>query len=132
MKSALAGLSRISASPDARRFALMIFLVGLGVEVSRAAQTTFFLQNVGADKLPLVFVCFAAVMVTMPSKTSTRVRSGVTSRENSVPRTAHPSWEWYGRVIVSFPTSRNRRCVHGGATASVTSSGWASTVCGTT
>lgn len=45
----------------------MIFLVGLGVEVSRAAQTTFFLQNVGADQLPLVFVCFAAVMVTMSS-----------------------------------------------------------------
>ena len=45
----------------------MIFLVGLSVEVSRAAQTTFFLQNVGADKLPLVFVCFAAVMVTMSS-----------------------------------------------------------------
>jgi len=39
---------------DSRRFALLIFLVGLGVEVSRVAQTTFFLKHAGADQLPLV------------------------------------------------------------------------------
>jgi len=48
---------------ESRRFALLIFLVGLGVEVSRVAQTTFFLKHAGADQLPLVFVAFAAVMV---------------------------------------------------------------------
>jgi hypothetical protein len=63
MSVAITGLTRISANPEARRFASMIFLVGLGVEVSRVAQTTFFLQNVGADQLPLVFICFATVMV---------------------------------------------------------------------
>lgn len=77
MRSAIASFTRIAANPGARRFASMIFLVGFGVEVSRVAQTTFFLQNVGADQLPLVFICFAMVMVVASSvyaKAAQRVR----------------------------------------------------------
>lgn len=63
MKAALRSFALIADSPDARRFALLMFIVGLGVELSRVAQTTFFLQNAGADHLPLVYVAFAIVMV---------------------------------------------------------------------
>ena len=67
MRSAIASFTEIAANPAARRFASVIFLVGFGVEISRAAQTTFFLQNVGADQLPAVFICFAMVMVAASS-----------------------------------------------------------------
>jgi hypothetical protein len=63
MNAALEGFRTVFRSEDASRLALLIFLAGLGVEVSRVAQTTFFLQVAGADQLPLVFVAFAAVMV---------------------------------------------------------------------
>ena len=67
MKGALDGIALVYRSADARRLAMLIFLIGLGVEVSRVAQTTFFLQHAGADQLPLVFVAFAAVMVVASS-----------------------------------------------------------------
>lgn len=63
MSSAWNGFGGVRRNANARRFALLIFLVGLGVEVSRVAQTTFFLQYAGAEQVPLVFVAFAAVMV---------------------------------------------------------------------
>lgn len=56
------GLANVYQNPDARRFAKLMFLVGFGVETSRVAQTTFFLQSAGADQLPLVFVAFAVAM----------------------------------------------------------------------
>jgi ATP/ADP translocase len=62
MTGVLDGFSLVRRNPDAKRFALLIFLVGFGVELSRVAQTTFFLQNAGADQLPLVFVAFAVLM----------------------------------------------------------------------
>jgi AAA family ATP:ADP antiporter len=63
MRNALKGFSPIANSADARRFALLIFIVGFGVELSRVAQMTFFLQDAGADQLPLVYVVFAVIMV---------------------------------------------------------------------
>jgi ATP/ADP translocase len=67
MNAALDGFATVYRSADARRLALLIALVGFGVEVSRVAQTTFFLSNAGADQLPLVFVVFASVMVVASS-----------------------------------------------------------------
>lgn len=61
------GFARVYRNPAARRFAMVIFLVSLGVEISRVAQTTFFLHHAGADQLPLVFVAFAVVMVVASS-----------------------------------------------------------------
>jgi ATP/ADP translocase len=63
MNAAFEGFAKVNRNPDARRLAFLIFLTGLGVEVARVAQTTFFLQVAGAEQLPLVFVAFAAIMV---------------------------------------------------------------------
>jgi len=62
MTGVLDGFALVKQNSDARRFALLIALVGFGVELSRVAQTTFFLQNAGADQLPMVFVAFAVLM----------------------------------------------------------------------
>jgi ATP/ADP translocase len=74
VRAALDSFAQASQNPDSRRFAVLIFLVGLGVEVSRVAQTTFFLEYAGADQLPLVFVAFAAIMVIASSAYATASR----------------------------------------------------------
>ena len=126
MRSAIASFTEIAANPAARRFASVIFLVGFGVEISRAAQTTFFLQNVGADQLPAVFICFAMVMVAASSvyvKAAQKVRLEflakvvpVCKRTRSTPTSASTERGWRSLLLTSIcvrlaTANRSRRSI---------------------
>lgn len=51
------------ASPAGRYLTSLLFLIGAGIELSRVARDTFFLQTVGSTKIPVAYIIFACIMV---------------------------------------------------------------------